>query len=144
MLKNKTRFLARAGATTAMAAGLAFAFGPSAMAAPGVTVTPGTGLTDGQTITVSATGLTPGTVYHVGQCAVVEPGTIGCNAATAVNVTADAAGKATAQLKVNTSFQAVVGANGTPWGTVNCKVVSCSAGLGDATGAGAAQVITFA
>jgi hypothetical protein len=144
MMQNTSRFLARAGATVGVAAGLAFAFQPAAMAAPGVTVTPATGLSNGQTVTVSATGLTPGTVYHVGQCATVEPGVIGCDATTSTDVTADAAGKITAQLTVHTSFQAVVGSNGTPWGTVNCKVVSCSAGLGNNAGEGAAQAITFA
>ena len=58
-VKNKLGLATRIAATAAVAAGLAVAVQPSAMAAsPVVSVSPTTGLTDGQQVTVTASGLT--------------------------------------------------------------------------------------
>lgn len=144
-VKNKLGLIARVGATAALAIGLGVAATPSALAAaPVVTVTPASGLADGAKVTLSATGLTPGTVYHAGQCAFVEPGVYGCNAGTGVDLTADAQGKVSAQIVVKSTFQAVVGSATDPWGSVDCKTISCQVGLGSDSGEGGGQVITFA
>lgn len=142
--KNKLGLVARLGAVTAIAAGLAVAVQPSAMAAsPVVSVSPATGLADGQQVTVTASGLTPNTVFHVGQCAFVEPTKYGCDATTAKNVVSDAQGNVNTTLVVHTSFQAVVTADGQVWGTVDAKTVQTQAGLGSDAGEGGGQVISF-
>ncbi|MCY0942962.1 enediyne antibiotic chromoprotein [Streptomyces antarcticus] len=143
-VKNKLGLIARVGATAALATGLAVAFQPAAMAAaPVVTVTPATGLTDGATVAVTGTGLTPGAIYHVAQCELVTAGSYGCDPASVVNIAADAQGKLTTQITVHASFAAVEGAEGTPAGTVDCKVSACQVGLGDDAGVGGGQQITF-
>ncbi|MCX4681843.1 enediyne antibiotic chromoprotein [Streptomyces sp. NBC_01433] len=140
---NKLGLIARIGATAAVAAGLALAVQPSAMAAAAVTVSQSTGLSDGQQISVTATGLTPNTQFQVGQCAVVEPGKFGCDKTTSVNVTADATGKITSPITVHTSFQAVVGADGTVWGNVDAKATQTQIVVLSATGDGGSQAINF-
>ncbi|MFF4457547.1 enediyne antibiotic chromoprotein [Streptomyces goshikiensis] len=145
-VKNTLAAITRLGAVAALATGLAVAVQPAAMAAPAaaaVTVTPATGLSDNQQVTVTGTGLTPGTVYHVGQCAVVAPNTFGCDKATSLDVVADAQGKVTAQLRVHVSFAAVVGASATPWGTVDAKATPTQVGLGSDSGEGGGQLISF-
>ncbi|WP_331739259.1 enediyne antibiotic chromoprotein (plasmid) [Streptomyces sp. NBC_00637] len=143
-VKNKLGLVTRVGATAALAVGLGIAIVPSASAAtPVVTVTPATGLSNGAAVTITATGLTPGTVYHVGQCAFVDGGQYGCNKSTALDVTANSAGSVSTKITVNQSFQAVVGSATTPWGTVDCKVTACQVGLGSDTGEGGGQAITF-
>ncbi|MFF9347203.1 enediyne antibiotic chromoprotein [Streptomyces sp. NPDC014734] len=142
-VKTKAGLLVRAGATAAVAIGLAVGLQSSAMAAPAVSVTPASGLTDGATVTLTATGLTPGTVYHVGQCSYVETDVAACNPATSVDVAADASGKVTAQVKVFAKFDAVTGAEAKPWGTVDCNSRTCAVGLGSDKGEGGAQNISF-
>ncbi|MET9156065.1 enediyne antibiotic chromoprotein [Streptomyces griseoflavus] len=144
--KNKLGLITRVGATAALAIGLGVAVVPSASAtatAPVVSVTPATGLADGTTVALKATGLTPGTVYHVGQCAFVDGGQYGCNKATALDVVADSAGSVNTRIVVNRTFQAVVGSATNPWGTVDCKVTACQVGLGSDKGEGGGQAITF-
>ncbi|MGW4025800.1 enediyne antibiotic chromoprotein [Streptomyces sp. NPDC005009] len=145
-VKNKLGLVTRVGATAALALGLGAAVVPSASAAaaaPVVSVTPATGLSDGTTVTLNASGLTPGTVYHVGQCAFVEDGQYGCNKATALDVVADASGAVNTKITVKQSFEAVVGSATTPWGTVDCKVTACQVGLGSDQGEGGGQLISF-
>ncbi|WP_335936493.1 enediyne antibiotic chromoprotein [Streptomyces sp. PTD5-9] len=142
-VKTKAGLIVRAGATAAAAIGLAVGLQSSAMAAPSVSVTPASGLADGTAVTLTATGLTPGTVYHVGQCSYVESNVAACNPATSVDATADASGKVTAQIKVYTKFDGVTGAQGTPWGTVDCKARTCAVGLGSDSGEGGSQNISF-
>jgi hypothetical protein len=144
-IKNTLGKVTRLGAVAALATGLAVAVQPGAMAATAtVTVTPATGLSDGQQVTVTGTGLTPGAVYHVGQCAVVAaPSTFGCDKADSVDATADAQGNVSAQLTVRASFNAVVGASATPWGTVNAKTTPTQVGLGSDAGDGGGQLISF-
>ncbi|MCE7079481.1 enediyne antibiotic chromoprotein [Streptomyces sp. ST2-7A] len=147
MKGNTMKFAARAGGAAALALGLALAVQPAAPAAensaPSVTVTPTSGLSDGDTVTLSATGLTPGDLYHVGQCAFVEEWVYGCNAATSVDAVANAAGEVKVTLRVNKSFEAVVGAETVPWGTVDCTVTQCMAGLGNAAGEGGGVPVSF-
>ncbi|MFB7915474.1 enediyne antibiotic chromoprotein [Streptomyces sp. NPDC056061] len=142
-VKTKAGLIARAGATAAVAIGLAVGLQSSAMAAPAVSVTPASGLSDGTTVTLTATGLTPGTVYHVGQCSYVDANVAACNPATSVDIAADASGKVTAQVKVLAKFDAVTGADAKPWGTVDCKTRTCAVGLGSDAGDGGSQNISF-
>ena len=61
-----------------------------------------------------------------------------------MDVVADASGNATATLVVHQTFQAVVGASATPWGTVDAKTTPTQVGLGSDAGDGGGQAITFA
>ncbi|MEV0887838.1 enediyne antibiotic chromoprotein [Streptomyces microflavus] len=143
--KNKLALAARLGATAALAVGLAVSFQPSASAAaaPAVSVSPASGLSDGQQVTVTATGLTPNTVFHLGHCAFVEPGKYGCDKTTAKDVVSDAQGKVNTTIVVRSSFDAVVTADGAVWGKVDAKATPTQVGLGSASGEGGGQAVTF-
>ncbi|MFB7454987.1 enediyne antibiotic chromoprotein [Streptomyces sp. NPDC056194] len=141
IVKNK---LARVVAVSAAAAGLALTLQTSASAAtPVVSVSPASSLSDGQQVAVTASGLTPNTVFHLGQCAFVEPGKYGCDATTAKDVVSDATGKINTTFVVHSSFQAVVGADRTVWGTVDAKTTQTQVGLGSDAGEGGGQLVTF-
>ncbi|MGW1296315.1 enediyne antibiotic chromoprotein [Streptomyces sp. NPDC002533] len=142
--KNKLALAARVTATAALAVGLAVSFQPSASAAaPAVSVSPASGLSDGQQVTVTATGLTPNTVFHLGHCAFVEPGKYGCDKTTAKDVVSDADGKVNTTIVVHSSFDAVVTADGQVWGKVDAKTTQTQVGLGSDTGEGGGQAVTF-
>ncbi|MFJ3906175.1 enediyne antibiotic chromoprotein [Streptomyces sp. NPDC090025] len=144
--KNKLGLATRVVAATAVAAGLALTVSPAASAAaaaPVVAVSPASGLADGQQVAVTASGLTPNTVFHLGQCTFVEPGKYGCDAATAKDVVSDAQGKINTTIVVHSSFTAVVGADRTPWGTVDAKVTQTQVGLGSDAGEGGGQIVSF-
>ncbi|MFI6887663.1 enediyne antibiotic chromoprotein [Streptosporangium canum] len=122
---NKTKLIAKLGATAALALGLGLAFQPAAGAATtpasgasitaaAISVAPATGLTDNTTVTITATGLQPGSVYHLGQCAAVRPDAFACNAATNVDVTASATGTLSKTLTVRSAFTGSA-ADGTTW-----------------------------
>ncbi|MFI6801529.1 enediyne antibiotic chromoprotein, partial [Streptosporangium canum] len=122
--------IAKLGATAALALGLGLAFQPAAGAATtptagastsgasimaaSISVAPATGLTDNTTVTITATGLQPGSVYHLGQCAAVRPDAFACNAATNVDVTASATGTLTKTLTVRAAFTGSA-ADNTTW-----------------------------
>ncbi|PRH79867.1 macromomycin [Streptomyces solincola] len=140
--RTATRVVAAAG----LAAGLALAVQPAAVAAPSapvVAVSPASALADGQQVSVTASGLTPNTVFHLGQCAFVEPGKYGCNAETGKDITSDASGKINTTFTVRSSFTAVVTADGAVWGTVDAKKIQTQVGLGSGTGEGGGQVVSF-
>ncbi|MEV4943446.1 enediyne antibiotic chromoprotein [Streptomyces zaomyceticus] len=146
IVKKKLVVATRVAAATAVAAGLALTLQPSAMAAataPVVSVSPASSLSDGQQVVVTASGLTPNTVFHLGQCAFVEPGKYGCDATTAKDVVSDATGKINTTIVVHSSFQAVVGADRTVWGTVDAKAIQTQVGLGSDAGEGGGQLVTF-
>ncbi|ACZ89659.1 enediyne antibiotic chromoprotein [Streptosporangium roseum] len=123
---NKGKLLTKLGATAALALGLGLAFQPAAgatttpassgasISAAAISAAPSTGLSDNTTITISATGLQPGSVYHLGQCAAVRPDAFACNAATNVDVTASATGTITKTLTVRSSFTGSA-ADGSTW-----------------------------
>lgn len=113
--------------------------------APAVTVSPSTGIADGAEISVIASGLRANTSYHVGQCAVVDFSnfTLACNAADSLDVTTDADGNVSTAITVRRVYDGVVGAEGRPWGEIDCTDVDCGIGLADETGAGAGANITF-
>ncbi|WP_031166585.1 enediyne antibiotic chromoprotein [Streptosporangium roseum] len=127
---NKAKLLTKLGATAALALGLGLALQPPAgatttpasapassgasISAASISVAPATGLTDNTTVTITATGLQPGSVYHLGQCAAVRPDAFACNAATNVDVTASATGTLTKTLTVHTAFTGSA-ADGTTW-----------------------------
>lgn len=151
--KNKLGLAARATATAALAVGLAVSVQPFATAAtavtavtaaaPAVTVSPASGLSDGQQVTVRATGLTPNTVFHLGHCAFVEPSKYGCDKTTAKDVVSDARGNVNTTMVVHSSFEAVVTADGAVWGTVDARTTQTQVGLGNSTGEGGGQAVTF-
>jgi hypothetical protein len=140
---KKLGLIARLGATAAIATGLALATQSSAMAAPTVSVSPVSGLSDGQTVAVSASGLTPNTVFHIGQCAQVEAQKFGCNKSTSKDVTTNAQGEINTSLVVRSSFEAVVSADGPVWGTVDAKTTQTQVVVLSDTGEGGGQAITF-
>jgi hypothetical protein len=143
MTVKKAKLLTRVGVSSAFALGLALTFQPGPASALAVSVTPSTNLVDGQSVTVSGTGLTPGTVYHIGECAPVDS-TIACNQPEGVDVTADSAGTATATLTVRKTFVGLVGAPpGTPVGTIDCGTQACLVGFGDDAGNGGGVPISF-
>ncbi|MFI6802373.1 enediyne antibiotic chromoprotein, partial [Streptosporangium canum] len=124
---NKSKLIAKLGATAALALGLGLAFQPAAGAATtptassgasimaaSISVAPATGLTDNTTVTITATGLQPGSVYHLGQCAAVRPDAFACNAATNVDITASATGTLTKTLTVRAAFTGSA-ADNTTW-----------------------------
>ena len=123
---NKNKLIAKLGATAALALGLGLAFQPAAGAATtpaasgasitaaAISVAPATGLSDNTTVTITATGLQPGSVYHLGQCAAVRPDAFACNAATNVDVTASATGTLSKTLTVRSAFTGSA-ADGTTW-----------------------------
>ncbi|MFD6183016.1 enediyne antibiotic chromoprotein [Streptomyces goshikiensis] len=144
IVKNKLGLITRVGATAALAAGLAVAIQPTAMAAsPVIAVSPTSSLTDGQQVAITASGLTPNTVFHIGQCAVVEPGKFGCDKTTSKDVVSDAKGNINTTLTVHQTFQAVVSADGPVWGTVNAKVTQSQAVVLSNVGEGGGQPLTF-
>lgn len=143
-VNNKLGLIARVGATAAIVTGLAVVTQPSAMAAaPVISVSQTSGLADGQQVSVAATGLTPNTQFTIGQCAAVEPGKFGCDKTTSVSVTANAQGAINSAITVHSSFEAVVNADGTPWGIVDAKVTQTQIVVLSATGDGGSQAINF-
>ncbi|MCZ0983668.1 enediyne antibiotic chromoprotein [Streptomyces diastatochromogenes] len=140
IVKNK---LARVVAVSAAAAGLALALQTSASAATTVSVSPATGLANNQQVAVTASGLTPNTVFHIGQCAQVAPGKYGCDKTTAVDVTSDANGNINSSLVVHSSYQAVVDASGNIWGTVDAKATQTFVSVMNDLGTGGFQNISF-
>ncbi|MFH8385268.1 enediyne antibiotic chromoprotein [Kitasatospora sp. NPDC018058] len=143
-VKNKLGLISRVAGTAALAAGLAVAVQTSAMAAsPVVAVSPGAGLSDGQQVAVTASGLTPNTLFHIGQCAQVEPNKFGCDKTTAKDVVADAQGNINTTMTVHSSFTAVVDASGQAWGTVDAKTTQTSVVVLNDLGAGGFQAISF-
>jgi hypothetical protein len=105
-VKSRTKLLSKIGVTAAFVLGLAMSFqsqaasaAPTAGDGPVVTVTPSSGLNDGDVVTVSASGLAADTVYHVGQCAFVDPQTLACNQPDSVDATTDSSGSLTATLR---------------------------------------------
>lgn len=137
---KKLGLITRLGATAVIATGLALATQSSAMAAPTVSVSPAS---DGQTVAVSASGLTPNTVFHIGQCAQVEAQKFGCNKSTSTDVTTNAQGEINTSLVVHSSFEAVVSADGPVWGTVDAKTTQTQVVVLSDTGEGGGQAITF-
>src|SRR5690349_18726362 len=146
-VRFSSNVLARAGVTAALAVGLATAIGTAANAAPApavapaVAVTPASGLADGADVAVTGSGLAAADVYHVGECAQVAPDTLACDRDTAVDVTSTADGTLDTTLVVHQVFQGSTGADGTPWGTVDCAAVSCFVGVFDAAFNGGAVPI---
>lgn len=104
------KLFAKIGAVAALGLGLAFTTQAVASAdtttvnAPAISVTPSSGLSDGASVAVSGTGLTAGTTYHVGECAVVGPQSMACNSVADTDVVADASGAASTPLTVRKAF----------------------------------------
>lgn len=156
MIKSRTRTLTKFGAMAALALGLGIASqsaatasptsvgstGPGAIvAAAAITVTPSTNLADGARVNVSGTGLKAGSVYHVGECAVVAANTYACNDATDVNVTASASGTAATPLTVRSSFTGTTSTGSVH--AINCKTVSCVVAVFNDTFDGGAKALSF-
>ncbi|MFF5207156.1 enediyne antibiotic chromoprotein [Streptosporangium sp. NPDC000396] len=131
------------GLTTALQSGAGAAVPPTGTAAPAISVTPSTALGDGQTVSVSVTGLSPNTVYHLGQSAFVQSNVLAYNQPDSRDVTTDGSGAVTATLTVRRTFQGRTGSEGTPVGTVDCGAVVCSIGVGNSAGEGAGTPIAF-
>jgi hypothetical protein len=125
------------GAVTASTAGAAAHTAPRAAA---ISVTPSTGLTDGQNVTVSGSGLTAGTVYHVGECAAVAANSYAC-APTNVDVTASSSGAVSTPLTVLRTYQGH-DVNGKIW-PVDCTTTTCVVGVFDSAFAGGSAPISF-
>ena len=147
--RSRTGRLSLVGGVAALVLGLAVAYQPVAssaapgIAAPVVTVTPSTGLSDNDTVEVDATGLTPSTLQHVGQCIFVNPVTFACNEPELVHVSSDSSGAISdVELTVRRTFTATL-ADGTVWGTADCDVMQCFVGVGDDTGNGGGAPISF-
>lgn len=143
------RRLTRAGLIAGAALGLTLSAGAAAsgaqapapgVAAPAISVTPSSGLQDGQTVTVSGTGLTAGTVYHVGECAAVATNVYAC-APTNVDVTAGSDGALQTPLTVMKTFTGHdVNNNEYP---VDCTQDDCVVGVYDDAFNGGAVPVTF-
>jgi len=109
------RMFAKIGAVAALGLGLAFTSqaiasadsAPATVNAATISVTPSTGLSDGAAVAVTGTGLQPGVVYHVGECAPAGPQDFACNPNTNQDIVADANGNASTQLVVNRAFTGV-------------------------------------
>lgn len=125
-------------ATLAAAAALGSS-APASAAAPQAVVTPSTGLSNGAVVKVTASGLKPGTTYNVGQCSLVDGGSIACDMRGFVPVTADGNGKLAAQVTVHLSFTGYL-YDGKAWGVVDCAKLQCLVGMGDSSGSGPAGV----
>jgi len=154
-MKNSVKFLAKVGAVAAFALGIAFASqagasasqseaadaSPAVVAAPSISATPTSGLANGATVQLSGTGLTPGTVYYVGQCAAVSATDYACNDATNLERTATASGTISAPVTVFTSFTGTTGSGATH--AINCKTTSCVVAAYSASFQGGAVPISF-
>ncbi|WP_242902773.1 enediyne antibiotic chromoprotein [Actinomadura terrae] len=130
------RLLTKLGVGGALALGLAVTTlsGPAqAAAAATVTVTPNTGLQDGQSVTLSATGLTPNSAQHLGECTLTPDNQPACLDLGTIQSQAD--GSASTTLTVHKTFEAKVG--DTPYGTVDCATAAlCFIGVSDDGGPG--------
>ncbi|MFI7025693.1 enediyne antibiotic chromoprotein [Micromonospora sp. NPDC049900] len=113
-----------------------------APAVPTVTVTPATGLADGQVVTVNATGLRPSSVFHIGQCAIVDDA-MPCNGGETIDVSTTTSGTLSARLAVRHIYQGTLGPDGTPWGVVDCNKAPCGIGMFNDFGEGAGAEISF-
>lgn len=129
-LNHRTRRAAKFAGVAAAAFGLSMAVQPAALAAPALSVSPSSGLSHGQSVTVSISGAAPSQTYFIGQCATVA-GHNACDAATATQVTTDAAGAASVSFKVSKTYAGST-PEGTPVGTVDCAATSCTIGAGNA------------
>jgi hypothetical protein len=143
----------RTAATTGLVLGAVIALGPSAgattpgavapAATPAISVTPSTALPATAAVTVSATGLTAGTTYFIGECAAVSATEFACDPTGNTSAVASASGTLSIPLTVHKVFQGTTGPEGTPWGTVNCAVQACSVTVYDAAFSGGSVPITF-
>jgi Neocarzinostatin family len=106
---------------------------PPDAAEPSATVTPSTGLRDGEIVQLTASGLSPNTVYEVDQCGEVEAFVYACNEAEAFTVETDATGTVQpTPIRVRQTFEGSV--DSVPWGKVDCTVQVCGIGVGDVAG----------
>jgi hypothetical protein len=141
------RRLARAGLLAGAALGLTLSAGATAsaapaapMAAPAISVTPQTNLSDGQTVTVAGQGLTPGTTYHVGECAPIDDQAYAC-APTNVSVVASADGTLQTPLTVLKSFGGHDASGALH--PVDCAETECVIGVYDINFSGGSVPISF-
>ncbi len=154
-MKSGFKFLAKIGAVAGVALGIAFVAQPAAgasapavddassavVAAPSVSATPTSNLTNGATVQLSASGLTPGTVYFVGECSAVSSFDYACNSATSYQVVANSAGAINSPIVVHGSFTGTTG--GGVSHAIDCKVNSCVVAAYSATFEGGAVPISF-
>jgi hypothetical protein len=154
-MKSGVRFLAKLGAIAAFALGVAIASqtgasasqseapasSPAVVAAPSISATPTSGLASGATVQLTGTGLTPGTVYFVGECAAVSATSYACNDATNAERTANASGTISAPIVVHSSFTGTTGSGTTH--AINCKTTTCVVAAYSASFEGGAVPISF-
>jgi hypothetical protein len=114
---------------------------PAVVAAPAVSAAPTSGLTNGATVQLSASGLTPGTVYFVGECSAVSTFDYACNSATSYQVVANSAGTISAPIVVHSAFTGTTG--GGVSHAIDCKVRSCVVAAYSASFEGGAVPISF-
>ena len=119
---------AQAGASASDTAAIDSA--PAAVAAPApsagtaVTATPNSRLANGTTVQLSATGLTPGEKYFIGECSTLATVDYACNSATFRQVVAKSNGTFTAPVVVSSAFTGITGEGRTH--AINCQVSSCA------------------
>ncbi|WP_410664706.1 enediyne antibiotic chromoprotein [Amycolatopsis sp. lyj-84] len=135
------KLVAKFAGSAIAALGLLAVVAPGASAAAAVTVTPASGLSDGAVVQVTGTGLTPGGTYRVGECAQDATGQFPCSPSQ-LSLVADASGKISSPVTVQKNFTGVL-PDGSSYGAVDCKVITCVVGLGDAAGNGGGVIISF-
>ncbi|MFD9790543.1 enediyne antibiotic chromoprotein [Streptomyces sp. NPDC059070] len=134
-LITRSRIAKLAASGAAVAATLLLA--SPASAATAISVTPNTGLSDGQTVSVTASGYTPGAAVNVGECA---SATVCSN--DVKYLTADAGGNVSVQLTVKKTFTAK------DWSTgqdvnVDCSATQCNVTAWEQTSGNTVQNIAF-
>ncbi len=150
-VRKWNRTLPAIGLGAVLALGLTAAAAAPAAAAPkdgatvaaaAMTVTPSTNLLDGSVVVVSATGLRANTVYHIGQCAIIDD-VLPCNGAETVHVSSNSTGNLATKLTIRRVYHGTLGPDATPWGPVDCWASQCGVGMFNDLGEGTGAAIFF-
>ncbi|MGP9021398.1 enediyne antibiotic chromoprotein [Streptomyces sp. BR1] len=131
--RSRIAKLAASGAAVAATVLLA----TPASAATAISVTPNTGLSDGQTVTISASGYTPGAAVNVGECASATV----CSTDVKY-LTADANGAVSVSYNVAKAFTAKDWSTGKDV-TVDCAAAQCNITAWEQTTGNTVQTIAF-
>ncbi|GAA0622951.1 enediyne antibiotic chromoprotein [Streptomyces crystallinus] len=134
-LITRSRIAKLAASGAAVAATLLLA--TPASAATAISLTPNTGLSDGQTVSVTASGYTPGAAVNVGECASATV----CSGDVKY-LTADANGAIAVDLQVKKAFTAKDWSTGQDV-TVDCAAVQCNVTAWEQTTGNTVQTISF-
>jgi hypothetical protein len=108
-----------------------------------ISVDPSASLSDGQTVNVTGSGFTPGSIIFIGQCKSATESTA-CDLGSVTGTTATADGTISSTFTVHSGFDATDTRTGTPAGRVDCGgTAGCVLTAGNGEQAANLVTITF-